>query len=319
MKITKELKTGLFAVFIIVLFIWGFNFLKGKNIFEGAQRVFKTEYSDVKGLTKASAVTINGVDVGKVVDIHFSKEKRGSLIVEFVVENDFEFSKNSKVKLYSASIMGGKSLAIIPSFDNEIASSGDFLAGEVEDDIFSSVSESINPLQSKIVSLINNVDSVMVNINKVLDAKTRANLQSSVANLNHTIIKFDKTTKNVNRLLQNNEININKSLQNTEKITKNLSQVSEQLVKKDIGKTIEKLEGTLAQVNSMLTSINKGKGSLGKLMNDDAMYKNLTNASKELEELLRDFKLNPKRYVHFSVFGKKNKEYVPQHNEPINK
>lgn len=312
MKISREFKTGFFAVAIIALFIWGFNFLKGRNIFEGSVRVFKTEYADVQGLSKSSEVTINGVNVGKVTDIQFSKEKKGNLIVYFNVENDFQFSKNSVAKIYSASLMGGKSLAIIPSFEGETAKSGDFLKGDVESDIFSSVSEKINPLQVKVVSLINNIDSVMVNINKVLDAKTRANLQNSIANLNQTIVQVNTTTKSVNDLIKNNEEKINKSLSNTEHITKNLADISEGLSKKDLGATVTKVENTLTQINTLLASIQQGKGTLGKLMNDDTMYINLTNASKELEELLRDFKLHPKRFVHFSLFGKKNKEYRPE-------
>lgn len=309
MKISRELKTGFFAVLIIALFIWGFNFLKGRNLFDGPLRTYKTVYQDVQGLNSASPVTINGVTVGKVVDIQFSKEKKGSLIVEFSVENDFEFSENSIAKIYSTSLMGGKSLAIIPSFEGENAKSGSFLKGEIENDIFSSVSEKINPLQAKIGNLIKNADSVMVSINNVLDPNSRKHLKSSIANLDYTLAQVNKTTAGVNKLIQNNKQQISNSLKNTENATKNLAKISKDLASKDLAKTIEKLESTITKVDALITSVKQGKGTLGKLVKDEKLYNNLTNASKELEELLRDMKLHPKRFVHFSLFGKKNKKY----------
>ncbi len=309
MKLSKEFKTGFFAVAIIALFIWGFNFLKGHNIFDGGIRTFKAEYKHVEGLTKASPVTINGVTVGKVTDIQFSKEKRGAIIVEFSVENDFEFSKNSIAEIYNTSLMGGKSVAILASFDGETAESGDFLQGKVETDIFSSVSKKINPLQAKVGSLIKNVDSVMVSINKVLDAKTRNNLRLSIQNLNRAITQVNYTASNFNGLIKNNKESINKSLKSTEELTKNFAKVSKDLANKDLSGTISKLEKTVSDMNSLMSGLKSGKGTLGKLMTDEKMYTNLTNATKELEELLRDIKLHPKRFVHFSIFGKKNKEY----------
>ncbi|MBS9766556.1 MAG: MCE family protein [Flavobacteriaceae bacterium] len=309
MKLSKEFKTGFFAIAIIALSIWGFNFLKGRNIFDGGVRTFKAEYKNVEGLTKASPVTINGVTVGKVTDIQFSKEKRGSIIVEFSVENDFEFSKNSVAEIYNTSLMGGKSVAILTSFDGETAESGDFIKGEVETDIFSSVSEKINPLQAKVGSLIKNIDSVMININGILDTKTKKNLKSSIQNLNSAIKQVNYTAYHFNGLVKNNKELINKSLKNTEEMTKNFAKVSNDLAKKDLSKTISKLETTISDINSLVTGMKNGKGTLGKLMTDEKAYTNLTNATKELEELLRDIKLHPKRFVHFSIFGKKNKEY----------
>ncbi len=309
LKISKEFKTGFFAVAIIALSIWGFNFLKGRNLFDGGIRTFKSEYKDVQGLTVASPVTINGLIVGKVLDIQFSNNKKGNLVVEFSVENDFEFSKNSIAEIYSTSLMGGKSIAIVTSFDGETAKSGDFLAGKVENDIFSSVSEKFNPLQAKISSLVNNVDSVMVNINKVLDAKTRDNLKKSIHNLSGAINQVNRTAYSLNGLIKDNTSTLNQSLKNIEEMTRNFAKVSKDLAKKDLSNTVAKLEKTITDVNSLIANIKRGKGTLGKLMTNEKVYTNLTNATKELEELLRDIKLHPKRYVHFSVFGKKNKEY----------
>ena len=118
-KVSREFKTGFFAILVVFLFVWGFNYLKGHNLFDGPIRTYFTEYDNIQGLNTASAVTVNGFTVGKVVGISFNEslEKRGLLRVEFSVEKDFVFSKNSIAKIYSASLMGGKSLAIIPSYE----------------------------------------------------------------------------------------------------------------------------------------------------------------------------------------------------------
>lgn len=314
MKVTREFKTGVVAVVIIALFIWGYNFLKGLNLFNGPLKTYYTEYNNVQGLNTASEVTINGVEVGKVISIKFNQDpnKRGQLIVEFSVENDFEFSKNSIAKIYSASLMGGKSLAIVPSYEGEIAKPGDFLRGEIESDIFSSVTEKLNPLQAKVENVIVSADSLMTGLTDVLDVRSRNNLKSSIAQLNETITNIKLISESVNNLVADNDEKLAKTLSNTQALTKNLTKLSDSLVNADFGKTIKNLETSIASLSSILENIEKGNGTMGKLMYDEQMYTNLTNASKELEELLREMKEHPKRFVHFSLFGKKDKGYQPE-------
>ena len=314
LKVSRELKTGIVAVAVIALFIWGYNYLKGQNLFDGPLKTFKTEYSNVQGLNTASVVTINGVEVGKVVDIQFhnSPEKRGWLIVEFSVENDFEFSKKSVAKIYSASLMGGKSLAIVPSYEGENAKPGDFLQGEIESDILSSVTEKLNPLQAKVENVIVRADSLMMGLNEIFNQDSRRNLRSSIAQLNETIINFKEISSSVNEMVDKNDAKLSKTIANAEKMTDNFAQLSDTLNKSNIGETVKKLETTVTSLNSILTNVESGEGTIGKLLHDEGMYTNLTNASKELEELLREMKEHPKRFVHFSLFGKKDKGYNPE-------
>ena len=314
MKISRELKTGFVAVAVIALFIWGYNFMKGLNIFDGPLKTYFTEYNNVQGLNTASVVTINGVEVGKVVNINFNNdaEKRGQLIVEFSIENDFEFSKNSIAKINSASLMGGKSLAVVPSDEGETAQPGDFLQGEIESDIFSSVTEKLNPLQAKVENVIVSADSLMTGLTDILDVKSRQNIKFSIAELNETISNFKSASESVNKLIKNNDEKLAKTLENTEIMTANLSKLSDTLVNANLGVTIKNIEETVTNLNSVLAGIESGEGSLGKLLKDEEMYNNLTNASKELEELLKEMKLHPKRFVHFSLFGKKDKGYNPE-------
>ncbi|WGH75924.1 MlaD family protein [Tenacibaculum tangerinum] len=313
---SKELKTGIVAVVIIALFIWGYNFLKGQNLFSANARHFFVEYNNINGLNEASSVTINGLKVGNVEQIFFneSPEKRGSLVVKISLNTDFKFSKNSIAKIYSASLMGGQNLAIIPKYDGEVAISGDYLKGEVESDIFSSVGEKLNPIQAKLENVLVGADSLLIGVNQVLNEESRKSLNRSVLGLEKVMSDVRKTLASVNDLIKDSKTNLNATLTNTKKITDNFTKVSDDLAKANLGESVKKLEATLTNVNDMLAKMKSGKGTLGKLMTDEKMYTNLTNASKELEELLREMKLNPKRFVHFSLFGKKPKPYNEDNN-----
>ncbi|MCT4699485.1 MlaD family protein [Tenacibaculum haliotis] len=313
---SKELKTGIVAIVIIVLFIWGYNFLKGQDLFNGSSRKFFVEYKNINGLNTASLVTINGLKVGKISDISFNStpEKKGVLLVEISLDNDFKFSKNSIAKIYSASLMGGQNLAIVPKYDAETAVSGDYLKGEVESDLFSSVGEKLNPIQSKLEKVLVGADSLLIGFNEILDKKSRKSLNRSIIGLEGTIYDVRKTLSSVNILLVNNKVTIDSTLNNAKKITDNFSKISNDLAEANLGETVKKLESTLTNVNGLLANMKAGKGTLGKLMTDDKMYTNLTSASKEMEELLREMKLNPKRFVHFSLFGKKAKPYNEESN-----
>ncbi len=308
---SREFKTGVVVVVIAALFVWGYSYLKGHNLFEGTSHSYFTEYNNVQGLNTASMVTINGYEVGKVVGISFNEDvnKKGQLVVEFTVENNFQFSKNSIAKIYSASLMGGKSLAVIPSYDGETAVPGDYLAGEIESDMLSSVGEKLNPLQAKLESVIVSADSLLVHLNDALDKRTIQNLKESIRSFKGTMTTFENTAKNADSIVAENRQSVKKTLVNAEKITSNLSKFSDTLTQVQMGALVSRAESTMADIQLITNRINQGEGTFGKLMKDEVLYNNLTNASKELEALLRDIKLHPKRFVHFSLFGKKDKGY----------
>lgn len=313
---SKELKTGIVISIIIMISIWGFNFLKGKDLLGPSSRHFYVEYKNINGLNKASIVTINGLHVGKVEEISFNDEpsKKGSLLVKLSLDDAFQFSKKSIAKIYPAGLMGGQNLAIIPNYEGEEAVSGDFLTGEIESGMFDSVGEKLNPIQSKLESVLVGADSLLIGVNQVLNEKSRKSLNRSVLSLEGTILDVRKTLGSVNGLLKDSKSDLVATLTNAKKITDDFSKFSGSLAATDLGATIKKMENTLAGVNEIMEKIKKGDGTLGKLMTDDKMYTNLTNASKEMEELLREMKLHPKRFVHFSLFGKKAKEYDEENN-----
>ena len=313
---SKELKTGIVAIIVIAMVFWGYNFLKGENIFQPNNRQFIVEYSNIAGLSKSSLVTINGLKVGKVDDILFNSNpiKRGSLIVLFSMDNDFMFSKNSIVKIYSPNPLGGSNLAVVPDYFGVNAVSGDTLKGQIESSLFTSIGERLDPIQEKLENVIVSADSLFKNINNILDNKTTLSLKKSVKTLEYTLVDVRKTIQSVNGIMDSTFTGLNETVRNTKYISENLAKVSDTLLNANLGKIMRDAEVTLSTVNSLLKGIDEGKGSIGKFVNDDAMYTNLTNVSKELEQLLREIKLNPKRFVHFSLFAKKTSKFNEENN-----
>lgn len=232
-----------------------------------------------------------------------------------MIENDFEFSKKSIAKIYSASLMGGQSMAIIPSYEGELAVSGDFLNGEVESDIFSAVGEKLNPLQAKLESVIVSADSLLLGLNQTLTIESRKSLNRSIKGLEYTIGDVRKTIGSVNQLLDSSKVGIKVTFDKTKVITENFAKLSDTLVNANIGLMVKKAQQSLDYVNQLMAGIQKGEGSFGKFVKDETMYNNLTNMSKELEELIREMKLNPKRFVHFSLFGRRAVPYDPEKNK----
>ncbi len=316
MKVSREIKTAILVIASILLFIWGYSFLKGRDLLSN-YKTFYVVYDNVEGLAPSAPVTISGLVVGKINSITL-RESDAKLVVEINLKGDFPISRSSVVNIYEPGLIGGKQIQIIPNLeDRNMAETGDTLQGRIVPGLTALVGEKLTPLQEKVERTIVSADSVLTNLNKVLDAKTRANLRSSIANLNSTLAEFNEASKNVNGMLAENRSKISSTMTNLDNASANFSKISDTIANADIGKSIRSLENTLAKVNAMITEMESGKGTLGKLMNDEALYNNLTKSSRELELLLQDLRLNPTRYINISVFGKKNKPYVAPKNDTI--
>lgn len=218
MKVTREIKTAILVIASILLFIWGYSFLKGRDLFT-SYKTFYVEYNNVEGLASSAPVTINGLVVGKVSSIQL-QNNTGKLVVELQIKSDFPISKSSIVKIYEPGLIGGKQIQIIPNLDDKsIAESGTFLQGGVKAGLTDLVAEKLTPLQEKVEKMTVSMDSLLTNLNKVLDAKTRDNLKSSIANLNETLSGFSVATKNVNSILDDNKQKIGGIVTNFNKIS----------------------------------------------------------------------------------------------------
>jgi len=309
LKTSKEIKTAILVLSGIFLFIFIFNYLKGENLFNSSKKIAAI-YSNVEGLSISSLVTINGHKVGKVQDINFTGDGSGKLKVSMLIDSDFNFSKNSIAELYESGLIGGKAIAIIPVYDDSESSvSGDVLRSRIKPGLTELVNQRLTPLQEKIESVMVSADALLVNVNSVFDKKTKSEIKGSISKLEQTISSFEETSNSLQNLIESNKNSINNSLQNFSNISDNLSDMSETFSEAEFKQTVNGLKSSIESFNNLITNVNKGEGSMGKLFKDEKLYNNLESSLGQLESLLEDLKLNPKRYVHFSLFGKKNKPY----------
>ena len=314
MKLTREIKTAILVLTALLLSIWGYSFLKGQDLFSKYDNYYVV-YDNVEGLSASAPVTLNGLGIGKVSGITINRE--GKLVVEIQVKTDFPISKSSILEVYEPGFIGGKQIALVPNLDDTaLAQSGDTLQSAARIGLLSKVGGQLGPLQIKLESTLTSADSLLINLNKVLDDKNKENLSIALEQLTETMKHMNAASKTMNGMLAHNEQNINNTLSNLNKTSDNFAKLSDSLAKLNTGKMVKDIEGTLASINGMISEMKSGKGTMGKLMKDEHLYNNLTKASKELELLLQDVRLNPTRYINVSLFGKKNKPYVaPKENE----
>ncbi|PKQ44000.1 MlaD family protein [Confluentibacter flavum] len=311
MKISKEVKTAILVILGISLFIFGFNYLKGKNLFESTD-VYYTKF-DYNALTKASTVTVNGNVVGKIKDIRYDYNS-GKTIVSFTVNDKLKFSKSSIVRMYETGLMGGNGLAIINSFEGETAEYGDMLQSEVEPGLITSLTKNFSGISDNLDMTLRSTDSLINNLNSIVIDDSEEGLKRTIAELNSTLKGFKQLSSSANGLISKNDENIAVILENFKTTSENLSLLTTELKEAKLGSTVETLNKTITSLNTVLATIENGEGSMGKLLNDEALYNNLKGASKEMEELLRDIKLHPKRY--FRILSKKEIPYSEE--EPAN-
>jgi len=309
LKLTREIKTAILVIASILLFIWGYSFLKGRDLFTN-YKVFYAEYDNVEDLSPSAPVTLNGLAVGKVNKITID-EVTGKLLVELQLKTDFPVSKSSVAAIYSPSLIGGKQIKIVPNFaDKVLAEDGQKLTSTVELGLTESLGGKIEPIQQKLDKMLVNIDVLVTGLNNTLDKTTQENLKKTIAELSQTMQQFHKASGSLNNILDTNKGQISSAVTNLNKMSSNFNKISDSLNKADLGKTVRNLNQALAKVDGLMNNLNSGKGTAGKLLNDDALYNNLAKTSKELELLLQDVRLYPTRYVNVSLFGKKNKPYV---------
>ena len=312
MKISNEVKVGAAALLTIVAFIWLFNFLKGKDYFKKTAYYYSV-YDDIGGLAESSPVEINGFKVGVVQSIRLLNETSGKLLVTYSVSNDFRLPVNSVAEILPVSIIAGMKARFLlgdgPGFYNE----GDTIPGKLSQSIISSVEEQFGPVKDKLMSLVVVLDSVTSAIDDVLDPEFRKNVSGIVSNLN-------STTGSVNVIVGSNETDLKNAVanvtrfsqmlaDNSPKISKavtNLESITDTIAASDIYSSMASLKKNLEGTSEVLKNLNEGKGSAGQLLTDDSLYTNLSGTLESLNLLLQDMKANPKKYVHFSLFGKKN-------------
>ncbi len=322
MKISREFKIGIVVTAAIGFFIWGFNFLKGSNLFS-QKYVLYAVYPKIDGLIEANPLLVNGFKVGQINTISLIKDNKGEygVLVKFLLTEDVNIPKHSIAKAVSSDLLGSKAVEIIYSNEAEFVKSGDTLVAETEEGLKTAVSKQLAPLQKKIEGLLSSVDSVMTIVEVVLNDKTRENLSKSFESIKLAIQSLEQTAYKLDDLVASEKTKISSILtklntlagmleQNTGKIDniiRNFSNLSDSLAKSNLKGAIDEADKTLAELNKLVAQINSGQGTLGKLAKNDSLYNNLNKASDDLDKLMKDLRINPERYIHFSVFGRKDK------------
>lgn len=302
MKISKEVKVGFFSLLGIALLIWGYNFLKGTNILYKSKTLY-TIYPSVAGLAKSSPIIVNGFQIGVVEEIKFHPNNTGQIVVDMVItETDFLIPDNSVASLVSLDFLGSKAIAIKIGNSGKNVMSGDTLIADLEKSMLDDVSEQILPIKDKAEKLMISLDKtlaqldvVLKDVDDVLNDRNKQRFSDALFNLNATIISYKEVAESMNTSM--------KTLQPT---LKNFKTFSDSLAVLEMNATLKKAQATFDDMSVIMAKIKNGEGSMGQLINNDSLYFNLQSATKDLDKLLIDMKENPKRYVHFSIFGRKD-------------
>lgn len=319
-RISNETKIGLFAVVAIVLLILGYNYLQGNDVFT-KQNIYYAVYQQVEGLAEANPVTVKGLSVGRVTDMQYIPS-RDVVVVKFTVNSDIRIPQGSVAQIISADILGSKALQLQFATASLYHKNNDTLKASVQESLTSSVRAEIAPVKEKAEDLLSTLDSVVTAVNAVLTPETRQQLVSSIKSIQSTLENLDKSSENLDALLRNNTSRMDRIFANIESISNNirnneaqinmmfdnLSAISDSVRRANITQTFNEAKDVLAQSKTIMEKINRGEGSIGLLVNDQKLYNNLESASKSLDALLVEMKENPNRFVHFSLFGRKDKE-----------
>ena len=308
MKFTKEIKVGFLAVLGIMMSVFSYNYLKGINLFD-KNRKFIVKYEKVDGLSVSNPVTMNGFKIGKVQKINFNSKNTRELLVDIIIDNDVIFPKTSLAELYETGLIGGKAIAIIPDYKNDstIAIDGDYLKGVIKPGLTELVNQILPQVQLQIEAVMKNAEIVLQNINTLFDDETKKELKSSIEDFSNLTSSLSETSDEISKLIVDNSENLTNSLSDFRSASNNIKSITDSLNSDDIKSITINLNSLVNNLNSITTSLKNSEGTAGKLINDKSIYDNLENATNQLNRLIEDIKLNPSRYINFSVFGKKNK------------
>jgi phospholipid/cholesterol/gamma-HCH transport system substrate-binding protein len=300
----KEVKVGLFAFLVLVALYWGINFLRGRDIFS-LSHTYYAQYDQVNGLQKSSAVTAQGVKIGVVEDIIYNPDRSNKVTLALAIDSRYHIPENSQARIYSSGIMEGKAIEIALGNSPVRLNDRDTLHSYVDPGLLETAGIELGVLTTKLSQTADNATKLLATITSMLE-ENRTNIDGIMANAQQLSASLAAESATLHRTLSNiehfsttlahNSGNIDATLGNLNTFSNSLAEVD-----------LRKLDTSLARMDSLLADINRGRGTLGKLVADDSLYNSLTQASADLSLLLEDVKTNPGRYVTISVFGNKNK------------
>ena len=320
MKISNETKVGALTVIAITLLVLGYNFLKGKDIFTDTHDYY-AKYENINGIKVSNPVLYNGFNVGKVTAL--SLNENGEVIATLTLQPELKIPVNSIAKIASQDLLGAKAIVLLFSDARTYHQEGDTLQSDVEMSLSESVNTQVLPVKAKAEKLLGTMDSILVTVQTILNPNFRNNIDESFSSIKRSIETLEKTATRIDTLVKFQSARFASITFNIESITSNLknnnqkitdiltnvNQISDSITKINFIATIDNANRAIAQVASITEKINNGQGSLGLLVNDETLYNHINQSAADLDKLMVDLRLNPKRYVHLSLFGGKNKKY----------
>jgi phospholipid/cholesterol/gamma-HCH transport system substrate-binding protein len=326
MKISRELRIGVFGILTLTLFIIGVNFIKGKDLFH-PHRTLYAVYNATSGIQDAAPVSVNGLNVGKVTNMRFVDDTSGKILIELTIYNDLFIPKNSEARITSLDLLGTKNIEIILGDSRQPVMDGDTLPGTSQKSLTEELNQQVAPIKEKAENLLSSVDTMVMTLQSIFNSETRKNINASFVSIRATLANLESTTYNLDTLVYGQRTRLERILFNIESISANIrendgnisnilsnfSALSDTLVKANIAGTLGRVNTVLTQVAGITNKIDNGQGTIGLLLNDRKLYDNLNHSASELNALITDMKLNPYRYVNISVFppSKKRMEYTP--------
>jgi|TARA_B100001093_G_scaffold383282_1_gene368924 phospholipid/cholesterol/gamma-HCH transport system substrate-binding protein len=304
LNISKEIKSAIFVLTTIILFIFGFNYLKGTSLIDRQKTIYSV-YDEVDGLLVGANVMINGLSIGNVTALDFLPNST-KIVVTLKVKDKINFSSNSTAIIYETGVLGGLAIAIEPIFEKDIVvKSGDTLKSSIRPGLTELINRQIEPLQRKLESTLTSVDSIFSGASYVLNKDTQNDIKESLNVLTSAIKAINNSSKIIEKTLTKKNSQINNSIDNIESISSNLANVSNDLNDFDLANVLSNLEMSINGINLIVNNLNSDNSSLGNLINNDDVYDNLNSSIENLNLLITDIKTNPKKYIHFSIFGRK--------------
>ncbi len=304
MRLSKEIKAAFFVLSTILLFIFGFNYLKGSSILDKQKTIYAV-YDEVDGLLVGANVMINGLSIGNVTELDFLPNST-KILVTLKVKDKLNFSSKSIASIYETGVLGGLAISIEPVFEREsIVKTGDTLMSSVRPGLTELINRQIEPLSRQLQSTITSVDSIFTGASNVLNRQTQEEIKESISVLTSAINAINNSSLIIEETLTSKNTQINNTLDNIENISSNLSNVSDELNSFGLSSLLSNLEVSVDGISSIVDKLDSDNSTLGKLINEDEVYNNLNSSIESLNILINDIKANPKKYVHFSVFGRK--------------
>lgn len=321
-KVSKEFKIGAIVIISIALLFVGVNYLKGINIFQN-QRTYYAVYDNIDGLGQSNPVMLNGFKIGLVKEVSLHPSGKGKLLVEILINDEnLQIPNDTKAKIFTSDLLGSKAIDMEFGESLVMATNNDTLLSDIESDLATEMREQLKPLKGKIEELTAGIEIIITNLQAVFEDEATQGLPKVFESLNRTMLTLEQASLEINAAVGENRSKLSGIMDNMESITGNLADsndnlsnvisnfeaISDSLAKTDLKGTIDKADAAMTDLATVMAKINNGEGSIGMLINSDSLHTALVNSNVEIQTLINDIYTNPWRYIHVSIFGKKDKK-----------